>query len=87
LLGEGIDAVWAVVEEFMAAARASSALTHRRGEQARDWMWSEVSETLLDRLRADDRVHADLGELEADVVAGRVSPTAAARLLLDRFSG
>ena len=54
---------------------------------SRDWMWSEVSETLLERLRADRQVRADLDALEADVVAGRTSPTAAARLLLDRFSG
>ena len=71
--------MWDAVEEFMAVARASGALGARRGEQARDWMWSEVSETLLERLRADDRVHADLEALEADVVAGRTSPTAAAR--------
>ena len=48
-------------------------------------MWSEVSETLLERLRADARVRTDLDALEADVIAGRTSPTAAARLLLDRF--
>jgi GTPase len=87
LLGEGIAAVWEVVEEFMVAARASGALAVRRGEQSRDWMWSEVSETLLERLRADARVRAELDALETDVVAGRTSPTAAARLLLDRFSG
>jgi LAO/AO transport system kinase len=50
-------------------------------------MWSEVTETLVERLRADERVQAELTELEADVIAGRTSPTAAARLLLDRFAG
>jgi GTPase len=87
LLGVGIDAVWEVVGEFMAAARTSGGLGRRRGEQSRDWMWSEVSETLLERLRSDARVRAGLDALEADVVAGRTSPTAAARQLLDRFSG
>jgi LAO/AO transport system kinase len=86
LLGEGIDDVWAAVDEFMALARTSGALIARRGEQARDWMWSEVSETLLERLRADPRVRADVHGLEADVVSGRTSPTAAARQLLERFS-
>lgn len=87
LLGEGIGEFWSVVEEYVAAAKASGSLATRRGEQAREWMWSEVSETLLERLRADPRVGAALGTLEADVVAGRTSPTAAALLLLDRFSG
>jgi LAO/AO transport system kinase len=86
LRGEGIDAVWAVVEEYTAAARATGSLSIRRGEQAREWMWSEVTETLVERLRADERVQAELTELEADVIAGRTSPTAAARLLLDRFA-
>jgi LAO/AO transport system kinase len=87
LLGEGIDEVWTVVEEYTSVVGASGGLVRRRGEQAREWMWSEVSETLLERLRDDGRVRADLDVLEADVVAGRTSPTAAARLLLDRFSG
>ncbi|MDQ1380270.1 MAG: GTPase [Actinomycetota bacterium] len=86
LLGEGIGEVWAAVEEFMELARTSGGLVARRGEQARDWMWSEVSETLLERLRADPRVRADVNGLEAEVVHGRTSPTAAARQLLERLS-
>jgi LAO/AO transport system kinase len=86
LEGAGIGDVWSALEEFMAAARASGSLVRRRGEQARDWMWSEVSETLLDRLRSDPRVRAELGALESDVIAGKVSPAAAARRLLARFS-
>jgi len=86
LLGEGIAEVWAAVEEFMETARSSGGLVNRRGEQARDWMWSEVSETLLEGLRADPRVRADVHALEDDVVSGRTSPTAAARRLLERLS-
>jgi LAO/AO transport system kinase len=86
LEGTGIGDVWSALEEFMAAARASGSLARRRGEQAREWMWSEVSETLLDRLRSDANVRAELGALESDVTAGKVSPAAGARRLLDRFS-
>jgi LAO/AO transport system kinase len=86
LEGAGIGDVWSAIVEFMAAAQASGSLTRRRGEQARDWMWSEVSETLLERLRSDSSVRAELGALEADVIAGKISPAAAARRLLDRFS-
>jgi LAO/AO transport system kinase len=86
LEGSGIGDIWTALADFMVAARASGALEHRRGEQAREWMWSEVSETLLDRLRSDARVRAELGALEADVVAGRIAPAAAARRLLDQFS-
>jgi LAO/AO transport system kinase len=85
LEGSGIGDVWSAVVEFMTAARASGSLAHRRGEQAREWMWSEVSETLLDRLRSDESVRSALEEVEAEVVAGTMSPSAAARLLLGRF--
>ena len=85
LEGTGIDEVWSALGEFMATARASGSLSERRAKQARDWMWSEVSETLLDRLRSDEHVRSALSELEAAVMAGTVSPSAAARALLARF--
>jgi LAO/AO transport system kinase len=87
LEGTGIADVWAAIDEFMTLTGTSGARARRRGEQARDWMWSEVSETLVERLRSDARVRREVGALEADVVAGKVSPTAAARRLLDDFSG
>jgi LAO/AO transport system kinase len=85
LEGAGIGDVWSALGEFMTAARASGSLGRSRAEQARDWMWSEVSETLLDQLRADEQVRSALGEVEAAVMAGTVSPSAAARSLLERF--
>jgi LAO/AO transport system kinase len=83
LEGTGIAEVWSAVEEHERAARASGALMDRRAAQAREWMWSEVTETIVDRVRADARAHRDIDALEADVAAGRVSPAAAARRLLE----
>ena len=51
-------------------------------DHARDWMWSEATETLVERVRADAHTNRDVDALEADVVAGRISPAAAARRLL-----
>jgi LAO/AO transport system kinase len=85
LLGDGIDDLWAAIEQLAKVARASGALVERRNEQARAWMWSEVTETLLDELRADPEVNARIASLEADVTAGRVSAAAAARRVLDAF--
>ena len=83
LLGEGVDAVWAAVEEYRALIEPE--LARLRGEQAREWMWSEVTESLVEALRADKRV-ADLARrLETEVAAGAVTPTAAARRVLEAF--
>jgi LAO/AO transport system kinase len=85
LLGEGIDRVWAIVEEHQAAMRASGVLDARRADQARDWMWSEVNDGLLDALASDPAVAAEMHALENDVRSGTVSPTAAAQRILRRF--
>jgi LAO/AO transport system kinase len=85
LTDTGITEVWSTIAERISAARASGALERRRTEQARTWMWSEVSDTLLDRFRADPEVRRLIEPVEADVVAGKVSASAAAQRLLDAF--
>jgi LAO/AO transport system kinase len=85
LLGDGIDELWATVEQLVKIARASGALAERRTEQARAWMWSEVTDTMLEELRADPEVNARIASLEAEVTAGRVSAAAAARRVLTAF--
>jgi LAO/AO transport system kinase len=82
LLGEGIADVWSTVEACVAAARDAGELERRRAAQAQQWMWSEVTDTLLDDLRADDAVKQRIAELEADVAAGHHSAAAAAQELL-----
>jgi LAO/AO transport system kinase len=85
LEGAGIDDLWSRVEEFRSTLDATGELDRRRAEQAREWMWSEVSESLMDALRSDERV-ADLADrLEAAVTAGDLPPAAAARQILDAF--
>jgi LAO/AO transport system kinase len=85
LLGEGIDRVWAAIEAHAAMLTASGLLAARRSDQARDWMWSEVNEGLVDALARDPAVASEMRALEADVRAGAISPTAAAQRILRRF--
>ena len=86
LSGDGVIAVWEVVERFRAAVGAAGG-ARRGGEQARAWMWNEVGETLLAALRGHPAVRALVGGLERDVEAGRTTPAAAARRLLEAFHG
>lgn len=86
LEGRGVREVWTEVERFVAAvggSGASSELAGARARQAVAWMWSEVQDTLLDRLRGDPRVLAVVDDLEAEVADGRLGAAAAARQLLD----
>jgi len=81
LEGHGLDEVWASIERYRATL-GSKGLAARRAEQARAWMWSEVSETLLADLRQDPRTAALADKLEGEVAAGRLAPSGAARRLL-----
>ena len=86
ITGEGVAEVWDAVTADHEVLRSSGALDRLRARQARSWLWSEVRATLVDRLTADPEVRSLLPDVEAQVEAGDLSPTAAARLLLDAFS-
>ena len=83
--GRGVPDVWTAIEEFRSTLGASGELDRRRAQQAGDWMWSEVTESLTDSLRGDTGVAALAAELEAAVRRGEVAPAAAARRLLEAF--
>jgi len=87
ITGEGIADVWRAVQEHRRALEGTGELDELRAGQARAWMWSEVTESLRAELDADAEVAALVARLESDVVSGRVSPTAAARRILDAFLG
>lgn len=83
--GTGISEIWDAVTRFHTTMRDCGALDERRAEQARDWMWGEVDETLLASFRSHPAVKAAIGDLEAKVRAGEVAPSAAARTLLEAW--
>jgi LAO/AO transport system kinase len=85
LENRGIDTVWDTIGSFR--AQMGEALAERRADQARSWLWRELGDGLLDALRGHPAVAKALPGLEAEVAAGRLLPTAAARRLLERFLG
>jgi LAO/AO transport system kinase len=85
LTGAGIDQAWRTVERFQGAMTSAGHLESRRADQARAWMWNAVNETLMARLRADGRTRRVVTALEAEVAAGKRSPTEAARAILAAF--
>ncbi|CAB4721690.1 unannotated protein [freshwater metagenome] len=82
----GIDDVWTAIADHQETIRASGDLDIRRSEQSRSWLWSEISESLIDRLRSDAQVAAVIAEVEAAVVAGTLPASVAATRVLDQFS-
>ncbi len=83
--GKGIADVWEAVGRYRAALAQADALARRRADQARAWMWSEISEGLLAALREHESVRAELKKLEHAVAEGRLTPGAAADRAIDVF--
>jgi LAO/AO transport system kinase len=86
LTGEGVAGIWETIERFCKAI-APQGIARRRAEQARAWMWNEVGETLLAALRKHPDVKRLVGGLEREVEAGKTTPAAAARHMLEVFHG
>jgi LAO/AO transport system kinase len=83
--GVGIDETWETVLRHHEMLSSTGELAVRRAAQARDWMWSDVADNLVDALRSDPQVRRKLSELEAATSEGRIPPTVAARTLLEIF--
>ncbi len=86
LTGAGLPELWSALVAAHERLRADG-LEELRAGQSTAWMWSEVTETLLDRLRADEHVRTRVPELEQAVAAGEVAPTVAAQQILTSFLG
>lgn len=82
---KGIAEAWETVLQHRKMLEASGQLTERRAVQARDWMWTEVNESLINALQADDEVRKQIPILEAAAREGRIPPTTAAQQLLNIF--
>ena len=85
LLGQGVDAFWAAVSEFRQLQTANGRLAARRQHQALAWMWERIDAGLKQRFRAHPLVRETLDGVTADVAAGRLPASTAARALLERF--
>ncbi len=83
--GDGIAEAWKTVLRHHEMLTSSSQLTARRAAQARDWMWSDVTDNLVESLKSDPQVREQLAKLESATGEGRVPPTVAARTLLETF--
>ena len=83
--GVGITAAWTSVLHHREVLEDTGQFTARRAAQARDWMWSEINDSLVAALQGDPEVRKQIPALEAAASEGRIPPMIAARQLLDIF--
>ncbi len=82
LHGSGVDAFWAAVLSFRALQQGNGRLASRRQQQALAWMWERIDAGLKHAFRHDPQVAALLPRITAEVAAGRLAASTAARNLL-----
>jgi len=87
MTGEGIDNLWAVVSRFRERAAETGAFEARRREQAREWLHALIDEQLRAWFYNSPAVGEQLAAVEAAVMDGELTATAAARQLLVALDG
>ena len=83
LLGNGLAEFWQVVTSFRERRQSSGEFQARRQQQDRAWMWERIEAGLRLRFRQHPAVRAALPQTMADVQAGTLAASVAARRLLD----
>ncbi len=82
LLAQGVDRFWEAVTTFKTLQSDNGKLAARRQHQALAWMWERIDAGLKSAFRQHPRVKPLLEQLSAEVAAGRVAASTAARQLL-----
>jgi LAO/AO transport system kinase len=81
--GAGLEEVWGEVGRHHQVLEASGGFASRRADQQVAWMWATVDDRLRSAFRAHDAVRAAAARFEGELRAGTITPTLAARRLLE----
>jgi LAO/AO transport system kinase len=82
---EGVAEVWETIERFRDTMLANGELQDRRRLQNSDWMWTLLMDDLKEMFMRHPRVEALLPRVQDSVTAGKTTPGAAVRRLLEAF--
>ena len=82
LLGRGVDAFWAAVQQFKSLQTGNGRLAARRQQQSLAWMWERIDAGLKQSFRAHPQVRELLPVITKEVRHGQLSASVAARKLL-----
>jgi LAO/AO transport system kinase len=83
LRASGLDDFWHVVQRFRDVQTRSGRLQRRRHQQDEAWMWERIDAALRQRFRQHAAVREALPAMAAQVRAGSVAASVAARRLVE----
>ena len=81
--GDGLDDVWSQVTQHRAVMERSGEFARRRARQQVEWMWATVEDRIVSSFRQRTDVRALAERLERELADDSITPSLAARRLLD----
>ena len=78
----GLDVLWGKITQHRELTTASGEFAERRRLQAVRWMRDMLETRLMDALKSNARVSAELPQIEADVREGKLLPTLAVERIM-----
>ncbi len=81
----GLEEIWKAISEHHTVLQEAELFERKRQGQALRWMWDLVDESLRRVLREHAGVRETLGQVESEVLAGRLPSTVAAEAILEAF--
>lgn len=85
LTKDGLPELWAVMKEFHETMIQTGELFETRRKQQRIWMWSHITQHIMQVFREDPRVKMHISEMELLVEQGSITAGQAAETLLRYF--
>jgi LAO/AO transport system kinase len=78
----GLDSLWQKIEEHRRIMTANGEFLARRQTQAVTWMHEMLADRLMEEVRSQPRIMDRLGQLEAEVRLGRLTPAMAVETVM-----
>ncbi len=85
LQGIGLPEIWQRVQDFQKNMGAQSDPQYNRAAQARRWLWEEIQDDLMAAIKSDADIAPLIAAREEQVSRQEITPSAAAREILDKF--
>jgi LAO/AO transport system kinase len=79
---EGMSNAWEIIQEHHRLMTGKALFAQKRQSQASFWMYETINEQLRTQFYSNEAVKAQIKEMEKAVVAGTITPFAAAQTLL-----
>lgn len=86
MTGDGLDDVWGAVLEHRGWLEEHGGLDRYRAKQQVEWMWSQITSTVVDSLRSTPELSGLGRDLQAQVGAGSTSALEASAAFVDRYA-